>query len=235
MSRQAVSTVYFQFPLYYFMKISQHRELLEYISHMKMADESEGASTGNSENKSSRHESSMIEETTFYIDGDEFKVINTVKIENKTNDYYESNCNLSAIGENSELQAKENDSVGSDAKVSKQNPDLPDGILGDRKNLVPRKQVRYTLNEPHERISAENAHDKDRRKSIECQETAVNVVINGNMSVDTVDSETGENEDTVDNAMNYKKEAMRDEAFSATETKLVEAISSNKVRMSFGS
>ena len=50
---------------------------------MKMADESEGASTGNSENKSSRHESSMIEETTFYIDGDEFKVINTVKIENK--------------------------------------------------------------------------------------------------------------------------------------------------------
>ena len=65
------------------------------ISHTKMADENEGTSTGNSENKSSRHDSSMIEETTFYIDGDEFKVINTVKPENKVNKYYESNCSLS--------------------------------------------------------------------------------------------------------------------------------------------
>ena len=200
-----------------------------------MVDEKEGTSTGNSENKSSRHESSMIEETTFYIDGDEFKVINIVKTENKDNDYCESNCSLSAIGENSELQAKETDSVGSDAKVSEQNPEPRDGILGDRENLIPVKQVIYPLNEPHERISAENAHDKDRRKSIECEETAVNVVINGNMSVDTVDSETGENEDTVDNVMNYKKEAMRDEAFSTTETKSVKAISSNKVRMTFAS
>ena len=114
-------------------------ELLEYFSRLKMADENERINTKNSENKSLRGESHLIEETTFYIDGDEFEVINIVKTENEDNVSCESNCSLWAIGENSELRAKENDSVKSGAKVSEQNPELSNGKQVDRKNLGPVK------------------------------------------------------------------------------------------------
>ena len=195
-----------------------------------MVDENERINTKNTENKSLRDESQVIEETTFYIDGDEFEVINIVKTENEYNDSCESNCSLWAIGENSEPHTKENDSVENDAKILEQNSELSNGILADRENLGSVKQVNYVLDEPHEQ-TAEKVHDNDRRKFIECEKTTLDVLINENVSVDTVDSETGENEDTVDNAMNYKKESMQDEIFSATETESVKAISCSKVRM----